>query len=147
MLFFTKYKFSNPDKFEPEEKEVNKFKISSSFVFYIIGISIFVFGFIDYSLVGMHIGNIFIGNSNIITAETLTLIYSLAMIIDAIAAIIFGKLYDKFSMFSLVIATICSSFFALFIFEFDNIVLIFYWSYYMGNWNGSSRINIKSSIY
>ena len=87
MLFFTKYKFPNHDKFEPEEKEVNKFKISSSFVFYIIGISVYAFDFIDYSLVGMHIGNIFIGNSNIIIAETLTLIYSLAMIIDAIVAL------------------------------------------------------------
>ena len=87
MLFFTKYKFPNHDKFEPEEKEVNKFKISSSFVFYIIGISVYAIGFIDYSLVGMHIGNIFIGNSNIITTETLTLIYSLTMIIDAIVAL------------------------------------------------------------
>lgn len=123
LLFLTKKKFPNPDQFEPEPKEYIPFKIKKSFIFYIVGISIFAFGFIDYSLVAMHITRTYIGDS-FITLENLPLIYSMAMVVDAFAAIIFGKLYDKFSIFSLVIASILSASFAIFIFAFNSLPLL-----------------------
>lgn len=126
MLFFTKHKFPNPDKFEPEPKKMEKFHMKPSFILYIIAISAFAFGFIDYSLVSMHIGKVFVeGGSQVITAETLPLVYSGAMIIDAFAAILFGKLFDRFGMLSLVLATLGSFLFSLFIFEFDSLPLLF----------------------
>lgn len=146
LLFFTKHKFPNPDKFEPEPKKHEKFKMKPSFIFYIIGISVFAFGFIDYSLVGMHIGNIYIGNSDIITDETLPLIYSSAMIVDAIAAVIFGKLYDKFGMFSLVGATIVSCLFSLFIFEFNSLPMLFIGIAMWGIGMGAQESILKAAV-
>ncbi len=124
LLLITKKKFPNPDAFEPEPKHYEKLKLKPSFIFYIAGISLFAFGFIDYSLVGMHISNIYVGNDSFITSETLPLIYSGAMIVDAFAAIIFGKLFDKFGTWSLIIATLLSSMFSLFIFEFDSVYML-----------------------
>lgn len=146
LLFFTKHKFPNPDKFEPEPKKHEKFKMKPSFIFYIIGISVFAFGFIDYSLVGMHIGNIYIGNSGIITDVTLPLIYSSAMIVDAIAAVIFGKLYDKFGMFSLVGATIVSCLFSLFIFEFNSLPMLFIGIAMWGIGMGAQESILKAAV-
>lgn len=124
LLFLTKKKFPNPDQFEPEPKEYIPFKMKKSFIFYIIGISIFAFGFIDYSLVAMHITRTYVGGNSFITLENLPLIYSMAMVIDAFAAIIFGKLYDKFGIISLVIASLLSASFAVFIFAFNSLPLL-----------------------
>lgn len=147
LLFFTKHKFPNPDKFEPEPKEYVPFKMKKSFIFYIIGISIFAFGFIDYSLVAMHIGNIYIdGGNTFINEQNLPLIYSAAMIVDAIAAIIFGKLYDKFGVISLVIATIFSGLFSLFIFEFNSIPMLFIGIVMWGIGMGAQESILKAAV-
>ena len=53
LLLFTKFRFPNPERFEPEPKEYIPFKMKKEFIFYIAGISLFAFGFIDYSIVIM----------------------------------------------------------------------------------------------
>ena len=55
LLLYTKHRFPHPDDFEPTPKEYIPFRIKRSFKFYIAGISLFAFGFIDYALVLMHI--------------------------------------------------------------------------------------------
>ncbi len=126
LLIFTKKKYPVPENFE-QEKEITdtKFKLTPCFILYIIGISLFAFGFIDYSLISMHISNTYFSETSFINETTLPLIYSFAMMIDAIAAIIFGKLYDKFNMISLIIATLLASFFPLLIFGFHSYVSLF----------------------
>ena len=147
MLFLTKHKFPNPDKFEPEPKKAEKFRMKPSFILYIIGISAFAFGFVDYSLVGMHIGKTFVdGGNSIITAETLPLVYSGAMIVDAMAAIVFGKLYDRFGMFSLVLATLCSCLFSVFIFEFDSLPMLFVGIVMWGIGMGAQESILKAAV-
>lgn len=146
LLLFTKHKFLNLDKFEPEPEKHEKFKLKPSFVFHIIGISVFAFGFVDYSLVGMHIGKVYIGNSFIITDATLPLIYSGAMIVDAIAAVIFGKLYDRFGMFSLAGATLASCLFSLFIFEFNPLPMLFVGVAMWGIGMGAQESILKAAV-
>lgn len=146
LLLFTKHKFPNPDKFEPEPKKHEKFRLKPSFVFHIIGISVFAFGFVDYSLVGMHIGKVYIGNSFIITDAALPLIYSGAMIVDAIAAVIFGKLYDRFGMFSLVGANLASCLFSLFIFEFNSPPMLFVGVAMWGIGMGAQESILKAAV-
>ncbi len=48
MLLVTRKKFPNPENFEPEAKEFVPFEMKKSFKYYIVGISLFAFGFIDY---------------------------------------------------------------------------------------------------
>ena len=57
LLLVTKRKFPNPEHFEPEPKEYVPFKMKKEFVLYIAGISLFAFGFIDYSPVHMHLSH------------------------------------------------------------------------------------------
>lgn len=47
LLIITRYKFPNPEHFEPEPKEYIPFRMKKEFVLYIAGISLFAFGFID----------------------------------------------------------------------------------------------------
>ena len=123
LLLMTRYKFPNPEKFEPEPKEYIPFKMKKEFVFYIAGISLFAFGFIDYSLIIMHVSKVYTGfagtlteTSSVVTTGTIPLLYAGAMLIDAVSALAFGFLFDKKGTAALVISTIISAPFAVFIF-------------------------------
>ena len=124
LLLFTRRKFPNPEQFEPEPKEHTPFRMRKGFVLYIAGISCFAFGFIDYSLIIMHVSNVYTGlaaglaeTSSLVTEGTLPLLYAGAMLVDAISALLFGRLYDRIGVKALVISTLISSTFSIFIFS------------------------------
>ncbi len=123
LLFITKRKFPNPEQFEPEPKSYVPFEMKKEFVLYIAGISLFAFGFIDYSIVIMHISRNFstiaqglADTSSLVSRGTLPLLYAGAMLVDAVAALIFGFIYDKKGVAALVWATIISAPFPILIF-------------------------------
>lgn len=127
LLLFTRRKFPNPDQFEPQPEEHAPFRLKKSFVLYIAGISCFAFGFIDYSLIIMHVQNVYAGlaanmaeTSSLVTQGTLPLLYAGAMLVDAIAALVFGHLYDKIGVKALMISTLLSSVFAVFVFSIQS---------------------------
>lgn len=109
-LFFAKSRFPNPEAFEPEAKEAAKdsFVGKKSFYLYLAGISCFAFGFVDFPLVTMHLAK-----SRLFAESTLPLLYAGAMLVDAVAALFFGWLFDKIRTKALVISTAISAFFAL----------------------------------
>ena len=118
LLGLTRRKFPNPEQFEPEPKEFVPFRMKRQFVLYIAGISLFAFGFIDYSLIAMHVSRICasLAGGAVITGETLPLLYAGAMLVDAVAALLFGHLYDRMGVSALVLSTLLSSGFSVFIF-------------------------------
>ncbi len=123
LLLFTRAKFPNPEQFEPSPKEYVPFRMKREFLFYIAGISLFAFGFIDYSLLVMHISSAYVslspglaGSSFPINADTLPLLYAGAMLVDAVAALVFGFLYDKKGVKVLVWSTLLSAPFAPLVF-------------------------------
>ena len=67
LLLVTRYKFPNPEKFEPEPKVYIPFKMKKEFILYITGISLFAFGFIDYSLIIMHVSKAYTGLAGVLT--------------------------------------------------------------------------------
>lgn len=147
LLFFTWRKFPNPDRFEPEPKVYKKFKMKPSFILYIVGISLFAFGFIDYSLVGMHISNVYVAaGDTFITDQNLPLIYSLAMLVDAIAALVCGKAFDRWNTWTLVAATVVSGLFGLFIFLFDSIPMLLIGVCMWGVGMGAQESILKAAV-
>jgi len=123
MLVVTKRKFPNPERFEPEPKEYIPFRLDKKFLLYLGGISLFAFGFIDYSLIIMHVSRSYIGvfqglqeTTSLINSGTLPLLYAGAMLIDAASALVFGLFYDKKGVAALVVATALAAPFSLLIF-------------------------------
>lgn len=153
LLFYTKKKFPNPEAFEPEIKKAQHFKMKKSFIFYIAGISFFAFGFIDYSIVIMHIsknyteiaGN-FYETSNLINSGTIPLLYAGAMLIDAIAALVFGHMYDKNGLKALVISTIISAPFSFFIFGMKSILALIFGLILWGIGMGAQESILKAAV-
>lgn len=149
LLLYTKKRFPNPEHFEPEPKEYIPFKMKDSFVFYIIGISLFSFGFIDYSLIIMHVSknlNAITGGIGIINMETIPLIYAGAMLVDAISALIFGIMYDKNGVKALVVSTIISAPFSLFVFGFNNIYAVLLGIALWGMGMGAQESILKAAV-
>ena len=128
MLIFTKRKFPHPEHFEPEPTAYVPFKLDRQFLLYLGGISLFAFGFIDYSLIVMHVSRTFISVSaslsettSLVNSGTLPLLYAGAMLVDAAAAMVFGLLYDKKGARVLILSTALSAPFAILVFGFQSI--------------------------
>lgn len=128
LLLVTKAKFPNPERFEPEPKEYVPFKMKKEFVLYIAGISLFAFGFIDYSIVIMHVSRTYTSiapglaeTASLVNSGTLPLLYAGAMLVDAVAALFFGYLYDKKGVKALVWSTLISAPFAVFVFGLHSV--------------------------
>ncbi|MDD6155018.1 MAG: MFS transporter [Eubacteriales bacterium] len=123
LLLITWRKFPTPEKFEPEPKEYIPFEMKKEFKLYIAGISLFAFGFIDYSMIIMHVSREFTSlsgtlaeTSAIVNGGDLPLLYAGAMLIDAVAALVFGYMYDRNGVGALVISTAISTPFAILVF-------------------------------
>lgn len=153
LLFYTEMKFPNPEHFEPKSKVEEGFKMKKSFLLYIAGISFFAFGFIDYSIIIMHItrnytniaGN-FQETTNLINSGTIPLLYAAAMLVDAIAALIFGHIYDKNGLKALVISTIISAPFSLFIFGFKSLHALLFGLVLWGIGMGAQESILKAAV-
>lgn len=131
LLLVTKHRFPNPERFEPEPKEYVPFRMKKEFILYIAGISLFAFGFIDYSLIIMHVSRTcadlsagLAATSSLVNTGTLPLLYAGAMLVDAVSALVFGNLYDKKGVKALVWSTVLSAPFAIFVFAAKSVPMV-----------------------
>lgn len=153
MLLITRKKFPNPENFEPEAKEFVPFEMKKSFKYYIMGISLFAFGFIDYSLVIMHISRNFTSiagglaeTSSIINSGTIPLLYAGAMLVDAVAALVFGYMYDKKGVRALVLSTIISAPFSAFVFLGKSVPMVLVGVVLWGVGMGAQESILKAAV-
>ena len=153
LLLITRAKFPNPERFEPEPREYVPFKLKKEFILYIAGISLFAFGFIDYSIVIMHVSRNFTSlasglaeTSTIINSGTLPLLYAGAMLVDAVAALAFGILYDKKGIRALVLSTVISAPFAILIFVGHSIPLLLVGIAMWGVGMGAQESILKAAV-
>lgn len=153
LLLVTRAKFPNPEMFEPEPKEYVPFKMKKEFILYIAGTSLFAFGFIDYSLVIMHVSRNFadfasgLGEvSFLISDTTLPLLYAGAMLVDAVAALFFGILYDKKGIGALIWSTVISAPFAVFIFAGHSIWMLLLGIAMWGVGMGAQESILKAAV-
>ena len=111
LVVISKFKFPNPEKFEAPSKTSEPFKMKKPFVLYLVAISLFAMGYIDFNMITMHTAKL-----GLIDEKSLPLLYALAMGIDAFAALFFGWLYDKKGVRTLAWSTLIAAPFAVLIF-------------------------------
>lgn len=153
LLFLTKRKFPNPERFEPEPEVDAPFAMKRSFVRYIVGISFFAFGFVDYALILMHISRHFAAvapglteTSSILNSGTIPLIYAGAMLVDAVAALFFGALYDKKGVKALVVSTVLSAPFPILVFQTTSVRALFLGVALWGIGMGAQESILKAAV-
>lgn len=103
----------------PHELEINTPKLETRglmkvYWIYIVAVVFIALGFADFPLVAYHFQK-----AQVVSPVVIPIFYSVAMGVDALAALIFGRLFDKIGMRALVIAVIISAFFAPLVFWGD----------------------------
>lgn len=142
LLMLTKRKFPAPENFEPPAKEKDPpFHIKRCFVFYLVAISLFAFGFIDFSLITMHVVR-----AGLLSDRVLPLLYAGAMLIDAVAALFFGWMYDKYGFKALMASTLISAGFAVFVFGFHSITAVAFGVMLWGVGMGAQESILKAAV-
>ncbi len=119
LVVFSRVKYPNPEMFEKAAGEQQEFRFQKSFVFYMIAICLFAFGFADFTLITLHAAK-----THAFPEATLSLLYAAAMAVDAFAALLFGWLFDKIGLKALMLSTVCSACFSALVFLTGNPWLI-----------------------
>lgn len=119
LVVFSRIKYPHPEVFEEHKETETKFDFQKSFIFYMIAICLFAFGFADFTLITLHAAK-----TQAFPTSTLSLLYAVAMAVDAFAALFFGWMFDKIGLKALIVSTLCSTFFACFVFLTSSPVII-----------------------
>ena len=104
-LIAARIRFPAPQRMEPESVQSNGGSFPAVFWFYVAGVSMVSFGFINYSLIGFHL----IGH---LPSFWIPLLYAIAMPVSSISALWLGRLFDRFGIIVIIAATALSAFFA-----------------------------------
>jgi MFS family permease len=84
--------------------------------------------------------------SALVNSGTLPLLYAGAMLVDAVAALVFGLLYDKKGVRALAWSTLLSAPFAIFVFVFDSVPALLLGVALWGVGMGAQESILKASV-
>ncbi len=145
-LFIAFLKYPKPEILEEKRNiEFRSIKDEKKFWIYTLAISFVSFGFIDFALISYHYKNF-----NIFRPSNIPLLYAFAMLIDAIFAIILGKLFDKFGIKVLLFSIILASFSSPLAFLFKEKIIILFsmllWGIGIGSQESIMRAYISNII-
>lgn len=141
LLLYARFKFPAPEDFEPESAPDKKFKMKAPFALYILAISFFALGFLDFPLITMHTAK-----TGLIESDILPLLYAGAMAVDAFAALLFGWLFDKFGIRVLIVSTLIAAPFSIFIFNASSRRVLFIGVALWGIGMGAQESILKSAV-
>ena len=145
LVLLAKLKYPNPEIFEKEVEQHKEFSFQKSFVLYMVAICLFAFGFADFTIITFHVARV-----NVFDISNLSLLYALAMAVDAIAGSVFGWLFDKVGLKALMLSTFLSAFFSAFIFltESKSMIItgIVLWGIGMGTQESIMKAEVSKII-
>jgi len=120
VLVVSRFLYPNPHDLEANVPKIQTKGLRRVYWIYIVAVIFIALGFADFPLVAYHFQR-----AEVVSPVMVPIFYSVAMGVDALAALIFGRLFDKIGMGALIIAVISSAFFAPLVFWGDfNMVLL-----------------------
>jgi MFS family permease len=130
ILLFLQFLYPNPSDFETETIVETESKLPRIFWIYLGAVAIIAAGYADFPLIAFHFQK-----QEIASGQTIPLFYAMAMGVDAVAALIFGYLFDRVGITILVVAALISALFAPCVFLGDThlaLLGIAFWGIGMG---------------
>lgn len=103
--------YPNPRDFEVGTVELKEEGLPRIFWIYLGAVALVAAGYADFPLIAYHFQK-----AAILTEQTIPLVYGMAMGVDAIAALVFGRLFDCTGISILMVAAFISSLFAPLVF-------------------------------
>ena len=111
LVFFARFKYPRPHEFEKDDPNPVPKRFHRAYWFYLVGIAFLAAGFADFPLMAFHFAK-----TGLLPDTLVPVLYAVAMGVDAVAALVFGRLYDRRGMGAIVLSSLISAFFAPFVF-------------------------------
>jgi len=110
-LILAKVLYPNPQDLEVKTSVIEDTRLPKVFWLYLIAIALIAAGYADFPLIAYHFQKI-----SLISNFWIPIFYAIAMGVDAIAALILGRLFDKIGVSTLIIVSFLSALFAPLVF-------------------------------
>jgi len=111
ILLYCKYLYPKPENLEIKTTSIVSKGFPKKYWIYILAVVFIAAGYVDFPLIAYHFKAKTLMNDSIIP-----IFYAVAMATDAVAALIFGKMFDKIGIKTLLLAVLLSSCFAPMVF-------------------------------
>ena len=89
-LIFARFQFPDPSRLEPPRAALEAHGWRPAFWWYVAGSGLLAAGFVDFPLISYHLEK-----HRILATDSIPILYASAMGVQAVAALVFGKLYDR----------------------------------------------------
>jgi len=106
IILLARYLFPQPKNLETITPSLETKGLSRTYFLYLFAISLNAAGYADFPLIAYHFQKI-----AIVPPSEIPLFYAVAMGVDAIAALVFGRLFDRYGLSILIISVAFSSLF------------------------------------
>lgn len=114
LLVVAKLRYPRPHELETPVPAAEGKGFSRAYWFYLVGIALLAAGFADFPLMAFHITK-----RGILPDNLVPILYAAAMGIDALSALVFGRMFDRRGMGAIIVSSAISAFFAPFVFLFN----------------------------
>lgn len=114
ILIISRFLYPHPHELEVEVPHLYAEGFRKTYWLYVIAAALIAAGFADFVLISYHFQK-----TALISAVLIPIFYAVAMGVDGIAALLFGKLFDKIGLSIMIIVAVISSFFAPLVFLGD----------------------------
>lgn len=111
VLAVARWLYPRPQELEPFTANVQTRGLPRIFWWYLAGVALLAAGFADFPLIAFHFEQ-----TGAVPTNMIPIFYAVAMGVDALAALIFGRLYDRRGLGVLVGVALISAFFAPLVF-------------------------------
>lgn len=111
VLFTSRFLYPKPQDLEIEVPHLEIKGLKRTYWIYMAAAALIALGFADFPLIAYHFQK-----SMILSPAMIPIFYAVAMGVDALAALIFGRLFDRVGIFSMAIATLIAALFAPLVF-------------------------------
>jgi MFS family permease len=106
-----RFAYPNPRELEAETSSIRRGGLGRAYWVYVVGVALVAAGYADFPLIAYRFQK-----DAVAPVAWIPAIYAVAMGVDALAALLFGRLFDRFGISILTIAVVISSAFAPLVF-------------------------------
>jgi len=107
VLLAARWLFPRPQELEPAGRTLSAQGFSRAYWVYLAGACLVAAGYADYPLLAYHFERI-----GSVSKDWIPILYAIAMAVDGLAALLFGRWFDRRGIAVLIVATAVSAFFA-----------------------------------
>ena len=111
ILLLARWLYPSPRDLEPATPIYHGRGFPLAFWLYLAAAALVAAGYADFPLIAYHFGK-----TSVVPAGWIPVFYAAAMGVDALAALAFGRCFDRFGLATLIVAVLCSAFFAPLVF-------------------------------